>query len=51
MTTSGQLGLGLEEKEVATPQHIADLGNSIRSISCGGNHSLVVTIDNKIYSW
>lgn len=47
---SGQLGVKKEIASTSTPIKI-DLRGDFQAIEAGGHHVLVVTNDNKIYSW
>ncbi|KAL1117573.1 hypothetical protein AAG570_003888 [Ranatra chinensis] len=51
-TSNGELGLGgIEEDHILTPRElIFTHANSIRAISCGKNHTLVVTLSGEVYS-
>lgn len=47
----GQTGHGTQEDE-SYPRRIDGLSRSvICDISCGGNHSLAIDVDGKMYSW
>lgn len=47
----GQLGLG-DRKDRATPHKIIfDFESEIISVTCGGNHTFVITKSDKAYSW
>eukprot|EP01060_Flectonema_neradi_P034948 TRINITY_DN6279_c0_g1_i1.p1 TRINITY_DN6279_c0_g1~~TRINITY_DN6279_c0_g1_i1.p1 ORF type:complete len:957 (+),score=177.36 TRINITY_DN6279_c0_g1_i1:1-2871(+) len=49
--TKGQLGLG-HKTSTTTPTPIYSLsGSEVVQMACGDEHSLVLTTDNKVYSW
>ncbi|CAB0002299.1 unnamed protein product [Nesidiocoris tenuis] len=51
-TTNGELGLGgIEEQHILAPRELKfNHSNSIKTISCGKTHTLVVTRSGEVYS-
>ena len=47
--TYGQLGVGTKIVKYNTPQKVQDIPK-IKSVSCGGQHTLIITNDSKLWS-
>lgn len=51
-TVHGELGLGgIEEEQIFTPLELKwNIVNKVSQVSCGENHTLMVTNDGEVYS-
>ncbi|XP_076467036.1 X-linked retinitis pigmentosa GTPase regulator-like isoform X2 [Babylonia areolata] len=47
----GKLGLGDDTDECKTPQHVMAISDKVKSVSCGGAHTVAVTEKGEVYAF